>query len=612
MKKLFLSLLVLSLFFSTVLLSQAQDLQVSDQSEFDQVKTENLLKIEKLYAQFLQIEKEEVLPLDFVDISGYRYEGTDLVKAVEYWVYQVPLLKGEGDTGRFGIYEGMPRAVISEVLLRLSRLIEGFEYEDADSEVLLNDVAKGVWYEESIKSAVANGIFIPKEGNVRPDELVNWAELVTILRRFLGLDLIIPEIRYADSAVRLEWHDPEFFTLRTSGILKNSRSTPAEAPDKGDFAVLLYYAFGQSFRVEADDFGSSTVNCPFYQKSDEEIEWGENASSGYWTPGDMDLCYLREENNVACLELEGDERDECWNVLAFQSRQLHYCSQISDENEFWRNLCFRPLFSHFDECTWFEDIEDRRWCYQDFRNSMNNSSYCNVEKNLEVRDRCHLFYSFLSYESDDLEVPFCLAIQDQLLKDECFGRVGEGKDEAKFCERVIDSGIKANCYKNIAHDKQDDSFCNLIPTGDIKDACFMAVAGSSNNEELCKKIENPSIKDDCYISNTVLYERSDLCAFIEETSKRDHCYREMAFRSFNLKLCESVDDLSSKQDCLRDIGKMKSVKEECGSLEYGKDEECYLEYAKEAEDPAYCYLMGYGSDWGECFEFMDNLSDDDY
>jgi hypothetical protein len=180
--------------------------------------------------------------------SDYAKLDTRGRESVEYLTNRIPLFKGEEGGKRFGEDEILSRAVVAEILYRLAEL-GGVEYStDIAGVAQPSDVPADVWFEKSVKAAIKNGVFIPQDNKVRPGDEVNWAELVTILRRFYGLEAINPEVPTFRNVNANEWYTGEFETLVEAEILTRADFALDNAPWKNltklEFAKVIHNALG--------------------------------------------------------------------------------------------------------------------------------------------------------------------------------------------------------------------------------------------------------------------------------------------------------------------------------------------------------------------------------
>ncbi len=208
----------------------------------------NKTRLRALHAKFntkFDAFQDRVNTSGFSDYSRLDTSGRE---AVEYLTNRIPLFQGEDGGKSFGEANVLTRAVVAEILFRLATLGE-IEYDlDVDGVVRPTDVPADIWFELSVKAAVKNGVFIPKNNKVRPGDNVNWAELVTILRRFYGLEAINPTESTFRNVSSTEWYTGEFETLVEAGILTRAEfaldKNPWEDLTKLQFARLLFNSLG--------------------------------------------------------------------------------------------------------------------------------------------------------------------------------------------------------------------------------------------------------------------------------------------------------------------------------------------------------------------------------
>jgi hypothetical protein len=180
--------------------------------------------------------------------SDYAKLDTRGRESIEYLTNRIPLFKGEDGGKRFGGSDVLTRAVVAEILYRLAEL-GGVDYStDIAGVAQPSDVPADIWFEKSVKAAIKNGVFIPQDNKVRPGDEVNWAELVTILRRFYGLEAINPEVPTFRNVNADEWYTGEFETLVEAEILTRADFALDRAPweklTKLQFAQLIHNALG--------------------------------------------------------------------------------------------------------------------------------------------------------------------------------------------------------------------------------------------------------------------------------------------------------------------------------------------------------------------------------
>lgn len=211
--------------------------------EYRQQNNERLRLLNEQFNQKFDSFQDRVNTSGF---SDYTRLDTTARQAVEYLTNRIPLFQGEDGGKRFGEDEVLTRAVVAEILYRLAQLGE-IDYDvDVETVDRPEDVSVGVWFDMSVRAAIKNGVFIPQNNKVRPGDNVNWAELVTILRRFFGLEAINPDEPSFRNVNANEWYTGEFETLVEAGVLTRGEFAldmhPWENLTKMQFTRLLFNA----------------------------------------------------------------------------------------------------------------------------------------------------------------------------------------------------------------------------------------------------------------------------------------------------------------------------------------------------------------------------------
>jgi len=209
---------------------------------FREVNSSRLISLSE---RFDGVSEQQVDINRFADV---RSKSERVKRAIRYLTNRVPLFQGNEGGESFGADERVLRAVIAETLKRLGSMgtIEGYVDPEIDFSRRLTDVEGGVWFEEAMRLAIDKGVFKPQNDSVRPADDLNWAELVTVIRRFAGLEPIVPNTDPFPSVPAGEWFSQEFFTLKEAGLLDDFEDIdPIARPSKADLALIIHRLLSQ-------------------------------------------------------------------------------------------------------------------------------------------------------------------------------------------------------------------------------------------------------------------------------------------------------------------------------------------------------------------------------
>lgn len=455
---------------------------------------------------------------DLDDLPGFSQE------AIYYLSDVIQLFEGEGTDGLFGSREPVLRAVVAEILLRLAErgALPGYQTTIL-SDVELKDVPLGVWFERAVRIAVQNGVFIPQSNRVRPGDSVNWAELVTILRRFFGLTAENADRTYFSQVEKGVWFTGEFNALRNVGILFYFDREPVNFPTKAEFAVLLNRSIGS-----ASIFDEGTLEA--------------------FTPFD-------------CSGFTDDYyREECLLDYAVAISDLSICLQLSDVNNN-KDICIRAIAAKRN---------DTSLCYEHMDEYQDDACIVEVAKKnvrLELCQGLDVFwvsecYLQIAVVQNDLEI--CDLIEESdYNRESCYHEIGKLRMDSSLCEgEGFDSQA---CYDFIAKATLDLELCKNISVdaSGARQRCFAHVYGdlgqlekcedgtSSYSDECIEKVaflrKDPSLCDDefCLADLAIWYADNSLC------QGDQYCLSEFEKHGLQVLGCELTKDLKKRLLCYR-------------------------------------------------------------
>ncbi|HLC92702.1 MAG TPA: hypothetical protein VJH23_03270 [archaeon] len=197
------------------------------------------------------------------------------------------------------------------------------------------------------------------------------------------------------------------------------------------------------------------------------------------------------------------------------------------------------------------------------------------------KDRCLLLYSVMNEDGSG-----CSAMDDQILKDDCFAKAAAINGNESFCGEV--GFAKQECYVDVAIVKNDASLCEsghlardrcfeAVAAGDISlcantddmsicgfavtdnnslacsslqvqdGYCYYTIARQTKNPVLCEKSKNA--RSTCYFGIALETNNASLCENLTDT--RDNCVAWVAFNTGDIRLCEQAG--TERESCIQDI-----------------------------------------------------------
>ena len=71
----------------------------------------------------------------------------------------------------------------------------------------------------------------------------------------------------------------------------------------------------------------------------------------------------------------------------------------------------------------------------------------------------------------------CGRIQNLEKKEKCYSGVAQAKRDFKICDTISNTGIKSECYRSVSYEigyREGSSKCNAIQDQKLKDVCYGA------------------------------------------------------------------------------------------------------------------------------------------
>lgn len=550
------------IFFSQLSQTNAQVDETDQQENMEQLE----LLTDLFDTQFSEEDARD-LTSAMVDVQGISLHK---LAAIEDFSNRIPLFSGESGGTRFGVDEPLLRAVVAEVLLRLAELGNLPDYQTNLSGVAeLNDVEPGVWFEQSMKIAVQNGVFIPKAGKVRPADTVNWAELVTILRRFLGLKSLDTEEKLLINVEPGEWFTAEFFALYKLGVLPNISYNPVDQPMKADFVELLYYAIGKASAFSPMDQSSDVFSCSdlssykpggAYSKLEScTIMLAKNKQNQEICDSLDNLetkqrCYKGVGVALGDLSICEDIGSDCYAEIAVKNGDIVLCNNYSGSK---KESCIRDVAEVNKDHSLCSQLDsDYDWeCYALVGKATLRVDLCDKSA-AHYREDC---LNHIAQEKRDHEI--CYKQSDEKSKDNCLSDLAYHLNDAGICDQI--TGIADECYGRLAYKLGDVSLCEHYSYDDDRYRCREEIQPSNCdqmsllcdlniNENYCSTIQDSIMRANCFWAYAVDFKKDRReCEKIELSDKQQGCYQDFDKISEKKNSCTNVKDLELRLTCFK-------------------------------------------------------------
>jgi hypothetical protein len=171
-------------------------------------------------------------------------------------------------------------------------------------------------------------------------------------------------------------------------------------------------------------------------------------------------------------QCEGDIKDNCYFVLAFQEDSIDYCENIDLIN-----------------------LKER--CYYVFAEKENNMKICNlIDGNWgqynDPKQDCFDTLISRNIEKDNLSLDFCSQIEYDRSKDNCFYNLSIVDNNIEICNLINSSERMQSCISSML--KWSDNRSEII--GFSKDTCQLITEASS--KESCFKVLEDNCEWYCY------------------------------------------------------------------------------------------------------------------
>lgn len=114
------------------------------------------------------------------------------------------------------------------------------------------------------------------------------------------------------------------------------------------------------------------------------------------------------------------------------------------------------------------------------------------------------------------------------------------------CKAIEDSIMKDDCYYDYATVEGSVSICTYVKDESRKDSCI-AVAGRDLSK--CHELLSLEARDDCYLDYAVVTRNGASCIHIDDSSREDWCYHMIASQLKDITICSAILDSGQKQKC---------------------------------------------------------------
>lgn len=307
-------------------------------------------------------------------------------------------------------------------------------------------------------------------------------------------------------------------------------------------------------------------------------------------------------------------KDNCYFKKATEQFELTTCLNI--QNIGLKYSCFNEVTKNPLVCENAGELLQKNDCYKFIAEGKHDISLCEKVSE-EERDFCYGAYLELSKE--DISEDICEKIDSTFLKDDCFTKIAEEKQDAYACERIskenvdtknycfavagvdskfcekIQESTKNSCFLWIARKKKDSSICMKVDSLYLN-TCYNSVAVAAMDPLICESL-NPDPRNGCYFNVATAKQDSAVCDKISAVQgdlgyvsqefaedMKNNCY---AHSMKDSSYCEKFENIESKNYCYYKIATENSNPLICDKITDSKDS-CYYFIAKKETDFSIC------------------------
>ncbi len=146
----------------------------------------------------------------------------------------------------------------------------------------------------------------------------------------------------------------------------------------------------------------------------------------------------------------------------------------------------------------------------------------------------------------------------------CYWKFALDWQDGRWCDSISDPEIKDSCFHRTAQARQDPALCDRIRPDTmsdwtveqvlLRDVCLGDM--KTPDSALCDKIGNDNIRGGCYKQAAYMHGDPGLCAQVPhgttDHSPRGSCYGYLAYKLNDLSLCEQLTDAQERDWCYFD------------------------------------------------------------
>ncbi len=210
---------------------------------------------------------------------------------------------------------------------------------------------------------------------------------------------------------------------------------------------------------------------------------------------------------------------------------------------------------------------------------------------------------------------------EPILKDLCYANLAGITGDVRSCTRIRINNFQARdeCYSDAALEKRDPAICEYVKADESYYMCFEAIAEEMGLPDICSKMKKERLiilpyppAEYCYLEYALNKDDRTICPFITTPNIRNSCYIYMGATANEIEFCNYVTQ-SSKEDCIDAIRQAKDgLKTFNCIIDFPVDgsgrNNCYKEYAIDADDSKLCYYIKDFADKIGCITTVDGTS----
>jgi len=200
----------------------------------------------------------------------------------------------------------------------------------------------------------------------------------------------------------------------------------------------------------------------------------------------------------------------------------------------------------------------------------------------------------------------------EYLKNECLKEYAIINNDPALCGNESRGTCELKCIVKLAVLNRDKSLCEKAGKDWCKKRCLLEIAVRERDVNACKELKSneyclkdlaiilkdPSLcdllhaqkRDSCIFNIAATSNDKALCYTMKEEKRKDSCLFNLALQNKDSSICEEIKDPDVRSSCLSGIKRGNyNIRDKCGyfSTKY-EMENCYNNWAKEANNPAIC------------------------